>query len=82
MEQNKTKNNTKQNKRKTYPIRPIFHGFQVIPIHVTHVTVLDCEKRPFLRWIFGRTWYPSWHSSAPLEGLKKEGGLLEKPSVF
>ena len=46
MEQNKTENNTKQNKRKTYPIRPIFHGFDTHSRYSRHSARL-WKKNPF-----------------------------------
>ena len=38
-------------------------------------TVLDCEKKTPFKWIFGRAWYPSWYSSAPLKKVFEREGM-------
>ena len=49
---------------KNTPLFPILHVFA--PLNDVYArTVLGPEKQTLITWIFGRAWYPPWHSSGP-----------------
>ena len=48
---------------KNTPFFPILHVFA--PLNDVRAYSAWSWKTPLITWIFGRAWYPPWHSSAP-----------------
>ena len=48
---------------KTHPFLPILHVFA--PLNDVRTYSAWSWKTTLITWIFGRAWYPPWHSSAP-----------------
>ena len=48
---------------KTHPFFPILHVFA--PLNDVRAYSAWSWKTPLITWIFGRAWYPPWHSSGP-----------------
>ena len=48
---------------KTHPFFPILHVFA--PLNAVRAYSAWSWKTTLITWIFGRAWYPPWHSSGP-----------------
>ena len=51
---------------KTHPFFPILHVFA--PLNAVRAYSAWSWKTTLITWIFGRAWYPPWHSSGPPPG--------------
>ena len=65
---------------KNTPFFPILHIFA--PLNNVRAYSAWSWKTTLIMWIFGRAWYPSWHSSAPPPRRRSNMGVLEKRSCW
>ena len=64
---------------KTRPFFPVLHFFG--PLNDVRAYIAWSWKTTLITWIFGRVWYPPWHSSSP--GLLLNFQLFaDFPSIF
>ena len=64
---------------KNTPFFPIFHVFA--PLNDVRAYSAWSWKTTLITWIFGRAWYPPWHSSGPPGAMSQSSWQIGRPDL-